>query len=89
MGCGYETPLDAKDPELDPWRPDGWNASAFGTPTACVGYTAKLPAVLEIVPLLKHWEKGTLSERYGAISDVVWQRVEEMDSAEAHSKVAR
>ena len=59
MGCGYEPSV----PGAMPWSPLGmapnhWTGAA---PAACVGYTRKLPEVIEVVRAWKHWSKSQLS----------------------------
>ncbi len=41
-----------------PWTPDGYEGQP---PTACPGYTCKLPEVTEAIRAHTHWEKGELS----------------------------
>jgi hypothetical protein len=53
MGCGYVPGAIRKGP-----GPDGFE----GTLTTCVGYTTKLPEVVEVSRARLWWDKGQLRE---------------------------
>lgn len=58
LGCGYESPGKLA---LGVWRSPTWKANApDDEPTTCVGYTSKLPEVIEASRAHAHWDKGDL-----------------------------
>jgi hypothetical protein len=58
MGCGYEPPTAS----VTLWQP---KVSKLGyrhkRPTVCVGYSTRLPEVVEVLRARAHWEKGSLA----------------------------
>lgn len=58
MGCGWEPRIEG----ARPWQHEGYTDAA---PTACAGYTTKLPEVIEINRARLHWSKGALREFCG------------------------
>ena len=78
MGCGYEE----RDPEVSkPWVHAGFPVRLLGSPSTCVGYTSKLPAVLRISALGIHWERGTLLARVGGPPpEIVFDVLEEIEA---------
>lgn len=77
MGCGYETPIENPDTV---WCHEGFNRAAYGTPTRCLGYSCKLPDVLQTNVLMEHWDNGTLAQRLGVVivPQIVFDRIDEM-----------
>lgn len=56
MACGYLPPVARV--HLRVWSHQGYRGPA---PTVCVGYTSKLPEVIETSRARLHWSKGSLS----------------------------
>jgi hypothetical protein len=56
LRCVYEPAM----PGAQSWAPKSWVERGIET-TACPGYSARLPAVLEIVEEHQQWKHGTLS----------------------------
>lgn len=53
LGCGYETPVEG----VIAWTGEGYDGPA---PSTCIGYTRKLPEVIEVARARRHWDKGEL-----------------------------
>jgi hypothetical protein len=56
LACGYLPPVATSELTAAGGRPDGFR----GEMTTCIGYTTKLPEVIETSRARLHWEKGTL-----------------------------
>ena len=65
MRCGYEAP--PYPPGLA-WCHPGVKAPP-GFPSTCVGYTIRLPQVMEIARARRHWEHGQLETFAGGPVD--------------------
>lgn len=63
LGCGYEPPLPAGMPH-EVWDHEGRDGEPF---TTCVGYTTKLPEVVEVSRARMHWSHGQLRESNDAL----------------------
>jgi hypothetical protein len=55
-GCGYLPLAERARPQI--WSHEGYRGPK---PTTCVGYTTKLPEVIEVARARLHWGKGSLS----------------------------
>jgi hypothetical protein len=47
----------------------------------CAGWTSKLPWVGQLVQIRKHWERGSVRDRFGELPPIVWDWVEDLDVA--------
>ena len=77
MGCGWEP----RNPGavVTPWTHQGYTDTA---PTTCVGYTTKLPEVIEINRARLHWKCGSIREFCkGAPTDNIQRGVEILEGA--------
>lgn len=96
LGCGYEErsverpsglwshPAHPDVLEYDRELDDGRMVPGR---RVCAGYSCKLPAVLQLVPIQRHLaRRGTVTERYGQLPEVVWERLDELDD---YTEVAR
>ncbi len=63
MRCGLE-PLLPLSPDVSAWQPptDEIERHAYNGPeaTVCIGYTSKLPEVMEAAEARLHWEHGAI-----------------------------
>jgi hypothetical protein len=70
MGCGWEQPIDG----ARPWSPENLNADwkaptgKVHLPVICVGYTSKLPEVIEIARARVH------AKEFGGLSNFCDER---------------
>jgi hypothetical protein len=60
MGCGWEPRSELV--QIRPWQHQGYTEQS---PTTCIGYTSKLPEVVEINRARMHWKQGELREFCG------------------------